>query len=102
MEDGNAVIHRWSPEAVVGGSVADDVLAGNVLVVVVERGIECLCRGDLVDVSRRHGRAARASALEATSSWERRYSRTVVLCVAVLFFRVSDRVVDVLRIRLLV
>jgi hypothetical protein len=40
VEDGGAVIHLWSPESIVGGSVTDNVLGGDVFAVVVQRGVE--------------------------------------------------------------
>src|SRR5699024_7504487 len=57
VEDGDAVIHLGPPEPVVSGSVADDMLAGDVLVVVVQGGVEWGLGGDVRDVPRRHRRA---------------------------------------------
>jgi len=53
VEDGVAVIDGGPPEAVVGTAAADDVFAGDVFAVVVQRGVEGVVGGDLVDVPRR-------------------------------------------------
>src|SRR6056297_2664983 len=54
VEDGDAVIHLRSPEPVVGRATADDMLAGDVVSVVVQRGVEGVFGSDLVDIPRRH------------------------------------------------
>jgi len=50
VEDGSAVIHLRSPEAVVSRAVTNDMLASDVFAVVVQRGVERICRGDLGDI----------------------------------------------------
>jgi hypothetical protein len=54
VEDGVAVIHLGTPEAVVGRAVTDNVLAGDVFAVVVQGGVEGVLSGDLSDEPRRH------------------------------------------------
>ncbi|WP_241432796.1 hypothetical protein, partial [Natrinema pellirubrum] len=54
VEDGDAVIPLGSPEAVMGGTMADNVFASDVLTVMVQGGVEGVCRGNLVDIPRRH------------------------------------------------
>ena len=54
VEDGSAVIHLRSPEAVVSRAVTNDMLASDVFAVVVQRGVERICRGDLGDIPRWH------------------------------------------------
>jgi hypothetical protein len=53
VKDGDAVIHLGPPEAVVGEAMIDDVLAGDVFAVVVQRGVEGLFGSDLIDIPRR-------------------------------------------------
>ena len=54
VEDGDAVIHLRSPEMVMCRAMADDMLAGDVVSVVVQRGVEGVFGSDLVDIPRRH------------------------------------------------
>lgn len=54
VKDGDAVIHFGSPEPVVRGAVTNDVLAGDVRSVVVQRGVEGVFTADLSDVPHRH------------------------------------------------
>jgi putative transposon-encoded protein len=54
VEDGDAVVHRGSPEAIMGSSVTDDVLADDIFAVMIQRGVEDVSGSDLVDVPRRH------------------------------------------------
>ena len=42
VEDGFAIVDGWPPEALTIRSMADEVLAGNVLPVMIERRVKCL------------------------------------------------------------
>ena len=54
VEDGSAVIHLRSPETVVSRAVTNDMLTSDVFAVVVQRGVERICRGDMGDIPRWH------------------------------------------------
>ncbi|WP_343161599.1 hypothetical protein [Natrialba sp. INN-245] len=54
VEDGDVVIHLRSPETVMSSAVANNVFAGNVSAVVIQRGVEGIFGSDLIDIPRWH------------------------------------------------